>query len=78
MSSRQTAGEVNNEVSSKTIQRRLQGVNLSERIARRMPSLRPHHLRSRLEFVKSHISWMGSKGDMKWRNILWTDEGSIC
>ena len=33
------------------------------------------HFRSR--FVKSHISWKGSTGEKKWRNIFWTDECKI-
>ena len=63
MSLRQISGEINNEVSSRTIRKRSQGANLPGRIVRRVPLLRPHHLRSRLEifrnrldFAKSHIS----------------------
>ena len=55
---------------SRTIRRRLQDANLPAKIAKRVPLLRPHHLRNRLDFDKSHISWNGSKDEKKWRNIL--------
>ena len=74
----------NNEGSSRTIRRRLEGENLSARIARRVHFLRPYHLRSRLEFGKSHISEtekysMGWKKDCKawWAATSWCIEGFL-
>ena len=70
MSLRQIFDKINNEVSSRTNRRGLHGANIPGRIASRLPLLRPHHLRSSLQFDKSHISWKGSTEEKKWRNIL--------
>ena len=49
---RQMSDEINNDVWSRTIRMRSQGGNIPGRIARKVPLLRPHNLRSRLNFTQ--------------------------
>lgn len=76
-SSRTIGAQIGNEISTRTIRRRLQNSNLPGRLARKVPLLRANKLRSRKEFAVSHKSWNELEGVNKWHNILWSDETKI-
>ena len=77
-SSKAIAKEIDNEVTSRTVRRRLVSSNLPSRMARRVPLLRNANLQKRKNFALAHKTWSGPEGEKKWRNILWSDETKIC
>lgn len=76
--SRVIAAEIDNVINASSIRRRLQLAKLPGRIARKVPLMRPKNLIMRQNFAKDHITWAGSEGQKKWRNILFSDETKIC
>lgn len=73
ISSRQIKDELNLNVSTVTIRRRLLEANLKARSPRKVPLLSKRHLKNRLKFANDHLTWPKTK----WRNILWTDESKM-
>lgn len=76
-SSRAIAAEINNEISARTVRRRLYNMKLPGRIARKVPLLRKANLEKRKHFAEGHKTWCGVDGVKKWQNILWSDETKI-
>lgn len=77
LSSRTICAQIENQVSARTVRRRLQDAKLPGRIARKVPLLRGANLKSRKEFAARHRLWSGPEGVKKWYNILWSDETKI-
>lgn len=73
VSSSQIKTNLNLDVSTSTIRRRLISSNLRARRPRKVPLLNKKQIQKRLHFAKEHEMWPSSK----WRNILWTDESKI-
>lgn len=65
--------QLNLNVDTSTIRRRLIDVKLFGRSPRKAPLLTKRHIKNRRKFALEHQSWPESK----WRNILWTDETKI-
>lgn len=65
--------ELDLDVNTSTIRRRLIENKLCGRSPRKTPLLKPIHVRNRKQFAQDHREWPASK----WRNILWTDESKI-
>lgn len=61
------------EVSAKTIRRRLNEHGLFGRIARVIPPLTEKHIQKRLSFVNGYGGWT----TVQWGSVLWSDEMSI-
>lgn len=70
MFSRSIAVIVNDVASSRTVRMRTQAGNLLGRRAKRLPLLRPHHLRTRQKFARGHLAWKESERPKKLRNPL--------
>lgn len=75
-SSRDIVKEISENVSSRTVRRRLGEANLFGRSARKVPLLSKLNIKQRLKFAESHETWINDRAS-KWRNILWTDETKI-
>lgn len=76
-SARSVLNELQLDVSTRTVQRRLVEKNLHGRVARKVPLHSSRHVKHRLEFAARHLNWNGIEGKKKWRNILWTDESKV-
>lgn len=77
LSSKDILKELEENVSSRTIRRRLADFNLHGRSARKVPFLSSRNTKQRQRFAKEHISWRGEEMEKKWRNILWSDESKF-
>lgn len=60
-------------ISSSLVRRRLIDANLAAKRPRRVPLLNSRHVKNRLKFAKERMNWPA----LKWRNILWSDESKI-
>lgn len=69
--------EINVEISSRTVARRLVERNLFGRLSRKVPMLTKRQRLSRKTFARDHFNWSGAENSKKWRNILWSDESKI-
>lgn len=72
-SSKKIKQELDLDVSTVTIRRRLLKNKLFARSPRKVPLLTKKQAAARLKFAQTHINWPKEK----WRNILWTDESKI-
>lgn len=63
-------------VSSRTVQRRLVESNLIGRSARKVPLLKRSHVQARIKFADEHYLWVG-ENQRKWRSVLWSDETKV-
>lgn len=76
-SSQDVKNELNLNVSTRTIRRRLVENNLLGRSARKVPCLSLKNVGQRLTFANERVNWYGDVGIRKWRNILWSDESKV-
>ena len=65
--------EIDSNISSRTVRRRLQENNLHGRSARKVPLLSKKNIIQRIKFAKQHMEW----NPEKWRNLLWSDESKF-
>ena len=72
LTSRQILGDINLNVSTRTIRRRLQGFNLPARSPKKTP-LSKRNIKKRLQFAKKYLNWKKEN----WGLILWSDESKI-
>lgn len=78
MSSRDLTHETAVAVSSRTIRRVLLESKLPARSHRKVPLLKPGHMKKRLAFAKMfHMPYDPLKEVKQWRNVLWSDETKI-
>jgi hypothetical protein len=61
------------ELSSRTVQRRLNEAGLNGRVAAHKPYVSKKNKAVRVRFAKEHINWSIEK----WRKVLWTDESKF-
>ncbi|CAK9819099.1 Transposable element Tcb1 transposase [Anthophora quadrimaculata] len=61
------------EISVRTVQRRLNKVNLIGRVARKKPLISEKNRRARLQFAKVHIKWTAEE----WSKVVFTDESKF-
>jgi len=69
--------ELDINISSRTVQRRLVEKGLHGRISRVVPALSLKNIKDRLNFARQYVSWNGQEGSKNWRNILWSDESKV-
>lgn len=77
LSSKDIVKELNLNISSSTVRKRLIENNLHGRVARKVPLLTKKHVKARMKFAMDHTNWDGPDGIKKWRNVLWSDETKI-
>lgn len=77
LSSRAILKELNENISARTVRRRMTEANLHGRIARKVPFLSKRNIKQRISFAQEHKDWNGESMIKKWRNILWSDETKI-
>lgn len=73
ITSTQIKTELNLPVSTSMIRKRLIAADLNARRPRKVPLLKPVHLKRRIQFAKKFIH----EPETVWRNILWTDETKV-
>lgn len=77
LSSKDIVRQLNLDIASSTVRKRLIQHNLHGRIARKVPYHSKKHLEARKKFAVDHRDWNGPNGIKKWRNILWSDESKM-
>jgi len=69
--------ELDLNISSRTVQRRLVDSGLHGRISRIVPALSSKNVKDRLCFARQYISLQEPESSENWRNILWSDESKV-
>lgn len=65
-------------VSTRTIMRRLQDINLNSRTPRKVPLLLKKNIKDRAKFARRHLCEVSAEDrDKQWENILWSDESKV-
>ena len=64
---------LNQTVSVRTVQRRLNEFKLMGRVARKKHLISEKNQRARLQFAKTHIKWTAEK----WSKVVFTDESKL-
>jgi len=73
VTSTQIKEDLNIDIHTSTIRKRLLEANVKASRPRKVPLLNKRHIQKRVQFAKEHEDWPVEK----WRNILWTDESKI-
>jgi len=78
LSSSQLRAATSAPISTRTIRRRLQDVNLNSRTPRKVPLLSKKNIKLREEFARRHLYEVSADNRHKqWENILWTGESKV-
>lgn len=66
--------ELNVEISTATLRRRLHSMGFEGKVAKKKPFLSERHISKRLQWCKEKESWTLAD----WKKVLWSDESKFC